>query len=230
MMLRGAPISVIDFETTGVDAWSCEPVEVAIVQTRLGLDEPKLVYRMLIRTQAPVPAEATKVHGITDEQLAANGRDASAVARDIHSWTRDRVICAYNLAYDWPILNRMVSGVGWKPVAFTHGLDPMIWYRQLRGKFSGKLVDACSEHGVPFDGEAHSAAADAMATAKLIPVLLGELARSGLIEKGMTVEGMWALTDKWALEQEVNLCAWLRKKGWTENHGWSRCIEAAGEK
>lgn len=221
--LRGAPCAVIDFETAGLDAWSVDPLEVAVIHVELGVTAPKVVFRALIKPTGPIPAEATAVHGITDAD-AAQGREPLDVARDLLSWCRGRTLCAYNLAYDWPFLYRLGKLTAWDVPGFAGGLDAMVWYRKLRGKLSGRLTDACRELEVAFDGEAHAAAADALATAKLMPELLSALARDGHIHRGITLAEMAELTNAWALEQEVTLGDWLRSKGRIENKNWSTCL------
>ena len=223
--LRGAPVAMIDFETTGIDPWSCEPLEVAVVHFNLGTTKPQVVYRTLIRPTGPIPEGATKVHGITDEQ-AATGRELEAVGRDLASWMHGRVPAAYNLPYDWPLLFRAIQTAGWSCPSFIGGLDPMVWYRQIRGKLSGRLTDACRDFGVRFEGEAHAASADALAAARLIPVLLDQLADDDHLSEGMTVSDMWQLTNRWALEQADTLAAWLRSKGRVEDGAWSKCLAA----
>src|SRR3972149_4178140 len=60
-------IACIDFETTGPDPKTCEPVELAVVRFEGG--EVVSRYSTLIEPDAAIPPEATAIHGITDEMV-----------------------------------------------------------------------------------------------------------------------------------------------------------------
>ena len=61
------PIVFFDLETTGVDAAKDRIVEISMV--KIGVDGSKVVKTRRINPEMPIPAEATAVHGITDEDV-----------------------------------------------------------------------------------------------------------------------------------------------------------------
>ena len=61
------PIIFFDLETTGVDTASDRIVEISMV--KIGVDGTKTVKTRRINPEMPIPAEATAVHGITDEDV-----------------------------------------------------------------------------------------------------------------------------------------------------------------
>jgi DNA polymerase-3 subunit epsilon len=61
------PIIFFDLETTGVDTARDRIVEISMV--KIGVDGEKQVKTRRINPEMPIPAEATAVHGITDEDV-----------------------------------------------------------------------------------------------------------------------------------------------------------------
>ena len=61
------PIIFFDLETTGVDTSKDRIVEISMV--KVGVDGSKQVKTRRINPEMPIPAEATAVHGITDEDV-----------------------------------------------------------------------------------------------------------------------------------------------------------------
>lgn len=89
----------LDTETTGLDN-NAEIVEIAIV----GLDGSTL-YNSLVKPVAPIPFEAYRVHGITDEMVA----DAPTWVehwKDIQGILQDRTVCIYNADYDMRLIQQ----------------------------------------------------------------------------------------------------------------------------
>lgn len=61
------PIIFFDLETTGVDTSKDRIVEISMV--KVGVDGTKQVKTRRINPEMPIPAEATAVHGITDDDV-----------------------------------------------------------------------------------------------------------------------------------------------------------------
>lgn len=61
------PLAFIDLETTGINISQDRIVEIAII--KIMPDGSRQVKRKLINPQMPIPAEASSVHGITDEMV-----------------------------------------------------------------------------------------------------------------------------------------------------------------
>ena len=199
--LYGLPVAVVDFETTGPDPSTCEPVSVAIVTFDLGQTKPELAYSTLIRPSVAIPPEATTIHGVTDEAVA----DAPAFEEVLPAMSgaiEGRCFAAYNALFDWGVWN---SAAG-LPFLF---LDPFLWVRRLDKYKKGKrLVDAAGRRGVTFD--AHDSRADALATAQLMPVLLKEL-RADLGWGQSTLGDVWAWQLRAGVNQERELAEYLRR-------------------
>ena len=61
------PIIFFDLETTGVDTSNDRIVEISMI--KVGVDGSKQITTRRINPEMPIPAEATAVHGITDEDV-----------------------------------------------------------------------------------------------------------------------------------------------------------------
>ncbi|WP_344423113.1 DEAD/DEAH box helicase [Pseudonocardia ailaonensis] len=165
--LGKTPFAVIDVETTGFDANGRDRiVEIAIV--RLAPDGSLLdSWSTLIDPQrTPGP---TRVHGLTAENLV-NAPTFGAVADEVLARLSGAIVVAHNAAFDHRFLRAEVGRAGravpdW-PLLCTRRLA-----YQLASATSRRLTDLCRAEGLRHEG-AHSALADADATARLLTVYL----------------------------------------------------------
>lgn len=158
-------LAVLDLETTGIDPLTARIVEVAIVSESGGT-----LFHSYVNPGVPVPEEATAVHGYTGDFLAKypKFRDIAAPLR--HS-LEGRTLAGYNaLAYDVPLLNCELKRVGLDPLPLVV-VDGLLMWQQLEDR---KLVTARRRFcGKDLDG-AHTALADAVATAEVIAAIAAQ--------------------------------------------------------
>jgi DNA polymerase-3 subunit epsilon len=159
--IDSTPVSVIDFETTGLNAGTDRVIEVSIVRVDPG-SQPKLVLDTLVNPRRPVAA--TEIHGITD----ADVRDAptfDSIAGNLVDAIAGSVVAAYNVYFDIKFLDYELRAAG------LSALPPHICLMYMRPLLGlGKrctLEDACQAHGLPYD-HGHVAASDAHAAAGLL--------------------------------------------------------------
>ncbi len=95
---------VFDLETTGLSAASCGITEIGAVRIRKG----KIIDRFstYVDPGMPVPAEITKLTGITDEMLAGAPSEADAV-RDFLAFSSDAILIAHNAPFDTSFIARV---------------------------------------------------------------------------------------------------------------------------
>ncbi len=166
-----APLAyaTFDCETTGTNPTGDEIVSVAVV--RLGADGSEtLRYSSLVRPAGPIPADATAVHGIADDDVAG-APSFGEVAGVLMRMLIGAVFTAHNVEFDLPMLQRAFAEVGirYHPVSTACTLDA---FRVLEPEAPDhRLESLCTRHGIVLD-EAHDALADALATAGLLRVLL----------------------------------------------------------
>ncbi|HMV67643.1 MAG TPA: 3'-5' exonuclease [Myxococcota bacterium] len=212
--LRGAPVAVLDFETTGPDPRACRPVQVAVTWCLLGDTEPEVALQTLIDPGEPIPAEATAVHHISDAMVRGAPRWPDVVPELLRA-LEGRVLAAFNLTFDWQVLVRGVAETGLDPALVPFGaLDPLVWAKVVhRFKKGKRLTDVCERYGVPI--AAHDAAADTIATAQVMPKLLHDLGRHKECgpEPLRSVGGMWAWTRRQAVVEDKGFATWCAGAG-----------------
>ena len=224
--LYGLPVAVFDFETTGVNPQECRAVELSIVHLNLGKDNTEEVYSCRFNPGIPIPEGASAVHGIYDQDVLECPTFKESWP-DIGKHLEGRVLAAYNLSFDWTLLNCEYRRAGlWHPTSSDRsdfgfhffGICGLMMARgiddHLRGGGSHRLSAVCDRRGISLDN-AHTASADALATANLIEVLLREATdRYGRFH---TMRDFWGWQKSIAIEQERGLREWLRKKGKTND-------------
>lgn len=220
--LRGTPVAVIDTETTGLLPEEARIVSVAVVWATIGSDDAEVVLDQRVNPGIPIPPESTKVHGITDEDVAAAPTWADVWPR-VHDALHGRIPAAFNAVYDWSVLSAECQRTGGSPWNWKRSawLDPFILVRGLDQYQKGKrLGDAARRRGI--DVQAHGAAGDAMTTALLLTTLLEEAARGVSDRNGRirfrapaspSVEAYLRWQRNTALEQERDFAAFMSGQG-----------------
>lgn len=216
MPLRRAPVAILDWETTWDDMRGQYPVSVAVVHCEMGvMGSEKVVMNQLIDPMTNIRPEATKIHGIDNEKVkdAPTMRD---VLPDVLKLIDGRVLGAYNLPFDWCILDEQCKIHGLDGPSFGF-IDPLVWAKVADRRQKGKkLSDVARRRGFRFD--AHDAAADALTTARVAPLLLRDLRSiTGFDCKALdTVAGIWEFTKKEAIAWEDNYKGWCARQNRSE--------------
>lgn len=163
------PVTLVgfDLETTGVDPYTARIVT-ASVTTGLSI---------LVNPGIPIPEEAANIHGITDA-IAARGMDYHSAVIAIGdalsaAWDAGALLVGHNiLQYDLPLLYASEKLV-WGRQRTRPGpvFDTMHAYQNYAPGRRYRLVDVCSDLGVPLPG-AHNACADATASVECARIML----------------------------------------------------------
>jgi len=162
------PIAYLDEETTGTSVVNDRICSIAV--NIVYPDGTRKHNYKVINPTIPIPAEATAVHGITEE-MVKDAPQFIQIAKSLHSLIKDCVIIGYNSNdFDVVILAEEFAraGIVW-PEPNQLFIDCFNIFRKKEGRGLGDaLMFYCKEE--MFD--AHNAAADIEATEK---VLLGQL-------------------------------------------------------
>lgn len=165
-------IAFIDTETTGRDAERDRLVEVGIVFGLRGEITDRKSW--LINPGVPIPAEATKVHGIRDEDVAASPSFAAQLPEIVEA-LRGAVPAAYNAGFDRGFflaeLARAGIAVDDPPPALRRDvewLDPLVFAREIhKDEQSRALGDVTARLGIELE-RAHRATDDAEAALRVL--------------------------------------------------------------
>lgn len=205
------PLVIVDFETTGVDPFTCEPVSVAAARYEHGIERAS--FYTLLRPKIPIPESASAIHGITDEHVR-DAPELGDVAADLWRVAFDALPCGYNAShFDRVIFHRYVWGTDcplFEPE--QRWLDPLVMVRAIDRYVPGsgrhKLATTCERWGVPIpEGEAHNALADVRAVGRL----LARMVEIGRVKRHVTLHRMLDYCDAKRAEQDADRERYLAK-------------------
>jgi len=164
------PLAVFDIESTGIDRHSDRLIELAVV--KVYPDEKREPHAFRVNPGIPIPAEATAVHGITDEDVK-DCPSFEAIAQSVAAVFEHADLAGFNvLRFDLPLLAKEFERVH-VPFDVEHRrvVDAQrIFHRKEPRDLSAALQFYCGEMHL----EAHRALDDVLAT---IRVLEGQLER-----------------------------------------------------
>ncbi|MFJ8042680.1 exonuclease domain-containing protein [Kitasatospora sp. NPDC096147] len=213
------PLVGFDLETTGTDPASSRIVTAALVDTFGG--RPERVLNWLLDPGVPVPADATAIHGITDEQARRDGRPAVLAVEEIAHALCERLaagrpVVAFNAPFDLSLLDAELARYGRPSLAARLGgevrpvIDALVVDRAVdryrRG--SRTLQNVCEVYGVELT-DAHEAGSDALAAVR-VAVALGE--RYPAEVGGLTPDQLHTRQIGWHRTWAADLQSWLRRE------------------
>lgn len=164
---------VLDTETTGLRGID-EIVEISMIDAA-----GNVVLDTLVKPRNPIPVEAAKIHGITDDMVATAPTWSELHDRVIQA-LKGRVVVIYNAEFDVRLL-RQTARINGATEAQLSELDAalrynvkcaMLWYAEYYGDWNDyresyrwiRLSSAAAIEGVEIEGKAHRALADVRTT------------------------------------------------------------------
>ena len=176
-----AAFIAFDTETTGLDPASGRIVEIGAVK----FDRRGVIarYNVLINPEMPMPEEAGKVNGITDEMLKDKPLIAD-VFPDFFDFIGTGVLVAHNAPFDINYVNAELKRIGKSPLA-NKVVDTRIFAKEVfPGLSSYALQDLAVQFGITAL-EAHRAEDDARVCMELFDKILNRFLKNNpeLVEK-----------------------------------------------
>ncbi|OGY68699.1 MAG: hypothetical protein A3B94_01965 [Candidatus Jacksonbacteria bacterium RIFCSPHIGHO2_02_FULL_43_10] len=158
------PLVIFDLETTGLSVNLDRIVEIAYLKIRP--DGATFKGDLLLNPEMPIPAEASAIHGITDEKVKGQPSFKDK-AEELWEVFKDAHYSGFNVfGFDLPILKREFLRVGLDfNYADARVIDAKIIYHHMEPRtLSAAYKFYCQkEHA-----EAHNALADVEAAAKIL--------------------------------------------------------------
>ena len=161
--------AVVDIEATGGNHVKGRIIEIAIIL----FDGEKIVseYSTLVNPEVKIDWYVTKLTGIKNSMVADAPLFAD-IAEEILRLTKGHIFVAHDVDFDYKFLKEELRKVGLdfnEPKVCTLKLSA----KHLPDASSYSLGKLCDEMGIPIPKEVrHRAAGDAVATAKLLGLLL----------------------------------------------------------
>lgn len=214
-----APKVGFDTETTGTNVHTDRIVTAALVFSGGGLTESADTH--LINPGVPIPSEVSAIHGVTTE-MALAGQDPAAALEAIASKLAEALtvgmpVVAFNLAFDWTILDSELARYGLASVAdrVVNGpvlnlIDPLVIDRQIDRYRRGprKLKDVAAHYGVA-PQEWHTAEADAVAAVQIAEAQFAKWPRLDPLQPARLYADQQGWHRRWAAGYQ----AYLRRSG-----------------
>jgi DNA polymerase-3 subunit epsilon len=165
-MIRRGDFVVLDTETTGLD--NGEICQIAVIDAR-GV----VLLDTLVKPVGRIPADATRIHGITDSHVA-NAPSWAEVSAQLEKLLTGRDVVIYNATYDRKMMHKSAEAAklpktDWKQLArFWCAMEAFAEvygdWNDYRGNYRWqKLTTAASYYHVPTNN-AHSALGDCKMT------------------------------------------------------------------
>ncbi|NTW24868.1 MAG: GIY-YIG nuclease family protein [Lentimicrobium sp.] len=159
--------AVIDVETTGGSFVNERLTEIAVYLH----DGERIVdeFSTLLNPEQPIPYMITRITGINNE-MVANAPRFCEVARRIVEMTEGATFVGHNASFDYNFIRHEFKRLGYnyrRPTICTVKLSRKL----LPGKQSYSLGKLCNELGIVVENR-HRAAGDALATTRLLELLL----------------------------------------------------------
>ncbi|SLN48659.1 DNA polymerase III PolC-type [Pseudoruegeria aquimaris] len=178
--LRALPYVVFDTETTGLSVLKGDRiVQIAAVRIVNGRILQSERFNTLVNPERPIPPAATKIHHITDADVAHAPTLATA-GKAFHDYCEGAVLVAHNAPFDIGMLRRDKAEFG---AVFDHPvLDTVLLSAVVFGQSAEHSLDALAERlGVTIPPALrHTAHGDALATAQVFLKLLPMMEARGI--------------------------------------------------
>jgi DNA polymerase-3 subunit epsilon len=174
-LLRHGHFVAIDLETTGLDARRDAAVSVAAVPFRRGA--PASGFEALLNPGRAIPADSTRIHGITDTMVSAAPR-LDEVLDELDALWGDQVLVGHGVAFDLAVIDRARRACRRPPLG-NSALCTMRLAAALHPGWSDvSLESIASRVGVPVIGR-HTARGDAVIAGAVMVELVPQLTRRG---------------------------------------------------
>jgi len=159
--------TIIDIETTGVSPQRDKITEIAVYVH----NGTKIIneFTTLINPEKAIPYYISQMTGITDDMVVDAPRFFE-VARKIVDLTEGMIFVAHNAPFDYRFIQSEFKQLGFdfeRPTLCTVRMSRKL----IPGKPSYSLGNLCQNLGIKIEGR-HRAAGDALATVKLLELLL----------------------------------------------------------
>lgn len=179
-------VTVIDIETTGLDAATDHITEIAAIRAEVGADgSVREIGRFQTFVALPpdddIAPEITQLTGIRAEDLRGAPRRWWAVD-SVMAFADSTPLVAHNAPFDLSFIDRVFSGLPPDGFVCTRALS-----RLVDPDESARLADCCARYGITLNGH-HRAMNDAEATLQLYALLRQKAEAAGIEYRNVVID------------------------------------------
>jgi DNA polymerase-3 subunit epsilon len=162
------PLVFLDLETTGLNISKDRIVDITVL--KIHPDGREKAQTRLINPKMPIPEEATKIHGITDE-IVADEPKFKQIAKSFKEFLEDCDICGFNIKrFDIPVLEAEFRRIG---IEFSRSGRRIIDTQVIFHKLNPRDLEAAYLKYCDKELEnSHTSDADARASAEILDAQL----------------------------------------------------------
>ena len=215
--LAALPMLVLDTETTGLDVKDDRVVSIGAVRMVGERVFRHVTFHQLCTPGRPIPPAATKVHHITDDDVA-NAPEFAEVWRNCLPLLEGTVMVGYNIPFDIAMLRQEChrAGAAWSEPPF---LDVLLLAVALIDDLRNDNLEGLTDYlGVDIH-DRHNALGDSLMEAETLACLLPRLEDKGIVTYG----------DAKAFSQKAKrILDGQKKSGWYDDTAQIEQSEKAG--
>jgi DNA polymerase III epsilon subunit family exonuclease len=184
--LTALPMLVLDTETTGLDVQSDRVVSIGAVRMVGDRVFRHVTFHQLCAPGRPIPPAASRVHHITDDDVA-NAPAFAEIWQNCQPLVEGTVMVGYNIPFDIAMLRHesQRAGVAWQEPPF---LDILLLAVALIDDLRNDNLEGLTDYlGVDIH-DRHNALGDSLMEAETLACLLPRLADKGVVTYGDALE------------------------------------------
>ncbi|WEK55263.1 MAG: 3'-5' exonuclease [Candidatus Cohnella colombiensis] len=176
-------ITVLDFETSGLDPARDRVIEMAAIRCYNG--EVVSQFSTLVKFEGKLAPKITEITGITADELV-NGMDEDTAFRILNRIIGNSTLVAHNALFDLSFLHHALTRLANR--TFTNSFIDTLTISRMRHLYPHNLTEMCNRFGIVLEG-AHRSLNDVYGCWKLLEKLNEEksvqadLNRLGYLEK-----------------------------------------------
>lgn len=177
--LSAVPAVALDTETTGLDVAGDRIVEIAAVRLQDRPEESEAYFAALINPGIAIPAASTKIHHITDAEVAA-ADGFEQVMPAFSQWVGPSLVIGYSIGFDLAVLKAEHErhGLAWTA---PRSMDVRHLVQLVAPDLPNQSLEMAAKWlGVEI-GERHRALGDAETAARIFKALTPRLREKGVV-------------------------------------------------
>ncbi|MGI9505084.1 MAG: exonuclease domain-containing protein, partial [Geminicoccaceae bacterium] len=194
MPLKSLSAIALDTETTGLDTAADRIVQIGAVRLVAGRIDRGDRFDQLVNPGTPIPERSTKIHGISDTDVA-KADEFAAVMPGLAAWAGGSVILGYAIGFDLAVLKAEHgrAGLAWKP---PRCLDVGHLVQLLSPNLPSTALDPVAAWlGIDVRNR-HQALGDALLAADIYLAILPKLRAKGIFTLAEAERACLALTSR----------------------------------